>query len=933
MLRKLEDKFAKKFLTRGKGVVYINEHSMGSKHTEEYNLAGSRLISILDRGQIEFAYVNGKKVKPYYKLRKGDIVDVYVQAGDIGGGDIISFVASAALIVTGVVTGNPALVNAGIAVGVGTGVSILSRLLAPNAPVAGEGDDGSVERAEIRGAQNSTSKGVLPILFGQHLQTPFYSQRPYRLVGDGSASNKYLQAFISNYEDVNISDEKLGETQVGDFDSSALTITKSQGGVSYIGFDNVLPVLKEEQVTLDTEQGLFEATSHTYNEATGSPVSFTYTPIIEFTNVDISNFPDKTFRVELTSNVGTYPATQTITSGDLTLVSGTTYRATAAWVGSFTFAGSTLISSTFFNEEKDGVIGTRLNLTEFDNELNVELISEDITVGSYSGVQAINQDCNRYVGIPVKLTETTPENTTDIDLVLSFPQGLYTQNSDGSVTGRSTDVSIQYKLETSGTYLDLDTATDVYVRDIDGVKQPLSSSTTTVSGQIATFQAPDDDKQSNELFFRTIGLELPTTDRYNIRVRSADLVEKETDQFGFPTLSEYNFFVDGDPVDTDILPSVHQIAVEAVAYKSLSGELKKYNYIGKLECPIWDGVDWNTVAETRNPAAIVRYLLTDTKVNPRAEDVSFLDNDTLTAFYDFCVTNDYYADGVITDPTKIGAVVAQILDNAKGGFTLVEGKYVFVFDDDTADVLDMFTPHNSWDFKWTPNAGRTTDALRIQFINEDNYSQDEVTLYYYGGAVHETPDAGTSDVDYEIITQQTQFITNRDHIVDRYTYSLTNIQENRNFFEFKVNLEGLTRRLFDRVYIANTCDMTDEVSGTIKEVITSGANITGFTLYSEVDVPAGSSISIRSIDTANSTSVINVYTVNNSGLTDTIQIDPIPNTGIIKGKGTINGFSSGFDWDYDGDMFEIGLGKIYTALITNIRYNDDLTATIEAREV
>lgn len=929
MFRKLEDKFARKFLRRSNGVVYVSEHSLGSKHTTEYNMAGSRLISILDKGQIKHALVNGKRAKPYQKLKQGDVVDVYVPAGDsdsVSGLLITASLAAVAVLVPS--PASPFLLKAAAFTGISTTIGFLAGLIAPNQPLEGEGEgeaDGSTDRAEIRGSRNTTSKGVLPILFGEHLQTPFYGQRPYRLVGDGSASNKYLQLFIANYSDVNMSEKKLGETLVTDFDSNALTITESQGGASFIGFDNVMPVLKEEQITLDTEQGVFEQSVTTYNDSIVSG-SWTYEPIIEFTNVDITNFPDRNFRVDMKFDNGTVNRGKIITSSDLTLVSGTTYRATKIFDSS-TSGSNTLISATFYCTDP-----TRYSIADFDNGLNTRLISEEITIGAYNPTTTVNNDINRYLGVPVSVNDTTPPSTTEVDLIISFPQGLYTQGATGAVSGRSTKIYVEYKAVGAGSYSTISSATSVYVRDMDGVKQPLSSSSTTVSGGEVTLYAPDDDKQANELFFRTIGMELPSG-QYVVRVRSADLLEKSTDEFGSPILSEFNFYVDGDTVSTDILPSVNQIAVEAVAYKSLSGELKKYNYLGKLEIPVWNGVDWNTTAETRNPAAIVRYLLTDTKVNPRAEDVSLIDNDTLTDFYNFCDTNNYYADGVITDPTKIGAVVAQILDNAKGGFTLVEGKYVFVFDDPDADVLDMFTPHNSWDFIWSPNAGKTTDALRIQFINEDDYTQDEVTLYYYGGAVHETPDTGTSDVDYEIITQETQFITNRDHIVDRFTYSLTNIQEKRNFFEFKVNLEGLTRRLFDRVYVANTCDMTDEVSGNIKEVVTSGGNITGFNLYSEVDVPAGSSIVIRSIDTANTTSVINTYTVNNSGLTDSIQIDPIPNTGIIKGKGKISGFSSGYEWDYDGDLFEIGVGKVYTALITNIRYNDDLTATIEAREV
>jgi len=921
----LERKIARLLFSKKNGVVFVTQHSVGAKETEDRNIAGSRLIAHFTRRQIETVLVNGRKATPYQKLNAGDVVDVYVRPNDVG--EIVGFVVAAVLIVAGVVTGNPALVQAGIALAVGTGVSLLTRLLTPTPDGLAEGDPVR-QRASIRGSENTTSKGILPVLFGQTLQTPFYGQRPYRLVNDGSPTNKYLQYFIANFNDVNIYDEKLGESAIGDFSTEYLTINRSFGGSAFIGFDNVLSVPKEEQLTVDNQEGVTQASTFTYNQAT-TTTSVAYEGIIEFTNVDTANWGNKEFQVTVAVDTagGNVDLTDTflIEVGDLTLVSGTTYRATVStsWA-----ENATEILNTRFEPITD----TRITVQENDNELDTVLISEELTTDDYNNTETLNNGINKYTGVVTEVIETSPVNTTDIDFIISFPQGLYRQNDNGSISRRTTSVDIEYKLVGAGSYSPISDATDIYIRDLDGVKQPLSGSTTSVSGSTVHLEAPDDVKQANELFYRTIGIELPQG-QYTVRVRSADLLEKSSRDVGTVTMSEFNFHVDGDAVNSDILPSVNQIAVEAIAYKSLSGELKKYNYIGKLECPVWNGADWSTVAETRNPAAIVRYLLTDTKVNPRAEDVSFIDNDSLVDLYDFCETNNYYADGLITEATKVGAVIAKILDNCKAGFTLVEGKYVFVFDDPDAEPMDMFTPHNSWDFTWTPNAGKTVDALRVKFINEDTYTEDEVSLYYYDGDVYETPKAGTSDVDYQFVVEESKYINNRDHLVDRYSYSLRNIQEKRNSFEFSVNLEGLNRRLFDRVLIANTCDMTGEVTGNIKEVLTDGGDIVGFKLYSQVDIPDKASISIRSIDALNSTSVINVYPVTNTGFTDTVTIDPIANNGIIKGKGSISGFSSGYTWDYEGDLFEIGSGKIYEALITNIRYNDDLTATIEAREV
>lgn len=910
-----ERRFASIALKRKRGFVYVVEHSLGSKHTEEKNIAGSCLIAHFDRHQISNMTRNGHRAKPYDRLVTGDILDVYVRPNDLDTSQIVSIVIGVALLF------NPGTQGAGVALLVGTGVGIVTRLLTPS-PDKGGSSDETVARASIRGSENTISRESVPVLFGEHLQTPFYGQLPYRLVTDGSAGNKFRQYFVANYNDVNTYDEKLGETLLSDFSSEYLTYSNASGVGDFFGFDNVKSNSKEYQLTV--AEGVEVSQSHTETFASlPSGISYPAEAVIRFSNVDLSNWGNKTFQLQLPRSTGGFLYRQvTVTSSDLTFVSTGVYD--------FNWTGSVFSSADGSRTLKIvPITNTRVTIEEFDNGLETRVVSmslKGVTNTMSAGINKYND------GVESEVVDTSPSNTSEIDFIFAFPQGLFLQNNDGSRASRTSKVVIEYKQVGASTWSAISSASSIYVRDIEGDKQPLSSSTTTVSGSEVTFSSPNDITLADELFHRTIGMALPSG-KYTVRVRSADFGVKTSSDIGTPYLSEVNHYVDGDVINTDMLPDVNQISLDAVAYQNLSGELKMFNYIGKLECPVWNGTNWDDVEETRNPASVVRYLLTDRKVNPRPESVSSIDNDSLVALYNFCETQNFYADGVVTEPTKIGEVIARILDNCRASFTLLEGKYVFVIDDPTGTPLDMFTPHNSWEFQWLPNVGKSVDALRLTYINEaDGYIEDQVSLYYYDGDVHEEPKTGTSDFDYEFLAEKTQFITNKAHLVSRYSYSLRNLQEKRNKFEFKVNLEGLSRRLFDKVYIANTCDMTEEASGNIKNVVVDGGNITGFEFYDFIDIPSGASIVIRSIDTVNETSVTNVYPVANSGRVKTALIDPVANNGIIKGAGKISGFSSGYEWDYSGDLFEIGVGKIYTAVITNIRYNEDLTATIEARE-
>ena len=140
--------------------------------------------------------------------------------------------------------------------------------------------------------------------------------------------------------------------------------------------------------------------------------------------------------------------------------------------------------------------------------------------------------------------------------------------------------------------------------------------------------------------------------------------------------------------------------------------------------------------------------------------------------------------------------------------------------------------------------------------------------------------------------------------------------------------------LLDRVYVSNTANMQNETTGLIKSVITDNeGNLTGFNLYSEVKIPDNAKIVIRSLDYENKRAVINTFDVINGKYDrneDFIKIEPVPYNGVIRGAGDIQGIID--KWHYDGDLFTLGQDTIYDCTVTDIKYNDDGTATITARD-
>lgn len=881
---------------------------------EEMPIVGLRVGYVFPQAEWSAIYVNGKPVSPWYKIKRSDQVTVAVRPSGDFGADILQIVVGVALL----------FVPGGQAIGTGLIVSgttgILTKLLFPIE--TGEQEAFSTDQnPQITGAENTVSKSVVPVLFGKTKITPFYGQRPYRLVGDGTATNQFMQYFIPTYSNITVEQEKLGETPIADFSSDYLTVTRQFGGSTFIGYRNVKAVQVEQQLTYDTDESVNQIVEYFYNQSV-SGSSLTYDFILTFTDVAVGDFSDKTFAVEVEVLNGATPQTLTqefvVTEGDLTFVAGVGYQ----YTGTHTFTATiTEITSTRFY----AVTKTRRNVAEETAQTQVVIEEQEITCGAFNTTTTLGNGVNNYLGLLSQVVVASPENTTEADLVFSFPVGSYTQQSDGTRTPRGVNIDIQIKAE-NGTYQPIGNYT-TYVRGLNDAKNGLG--TTSINGSTVTFQSVGGGA-ADELFFRTIGINLPKG-KYTIRVRSADLAAKRDVDVGYVVMSEMNFNVDGDPVNLEKVSDLAQYAVRAVAYGSLSGELKQFNFVGGARIPNWNGTDWSTLEVTENPASIIRYLLTDSRANPRPEPLSVIDNASLVELHEWCETKGYKADGLVVDQKRLLNVIQTILSNCQAAFTLLDGKYAFVIDDPSKPLVNQITPHNSLNFKWTPTIGKTTDAVRVSYLDGETYTQSEFTLYYYGGAVHEEPEAGKSDEDYEIIVQNAEYATDVTHLKTLYTENLKLLQEKRNLFEFDVNLEGLTLTLFDRIYVANTVNMTNSASGLIKEVLTSGGNVTGFKLYSKVEVASGDKITIRSIDMANAAVVVNSYDITNSGFVDVVNISPVVYNGAIKGKSTMDGFS-GATWEYDGDIFEIGNDKMYECVILNIRYKEDLTATITARE-
>lgn len=792
--------------------------------------------------------------------------------------------------------------------------------------------DDRKNRPQITGSQNSVSTSVVPWLFGTTRLTPFYGQKNYRLIQDGGSLNTLYQYFICGYDNFLITQEKLGETPLSDYSTDSLERQFAFGTTANLSNPSVIESPKGEQLSYDKDKVVNQSSSLIYNQAVNNN-SLTYNVKLEFRNAVPTDWSTKTFRAEIdyykngdVNTVLTATHDFVVADTDLVLVSGKTYN----YISNFTeVLGGADFFSTILESRLTPTGSTRNTSSEVSQELECELDMEEMTCGAFNQTTELNNPINNYVGVVSAVVDTGKDNTKEIDVIFSFPQGLYKQKNDGSRVLRTAKVDIQIKNQV-GEYQDLDQF-PLYIRDQDGNKQPLNSSSTTVSGSEVVFSSPSDIENSDELFYRTIGVNVPT-DKYTVRIRSADFSDKTNFDIGYPQVEFINYWLNENSINSQIFPNVVQVNLKATASKELSGSLQEYNFIGRGMVNVWNGTDWDDMAFTGNPAAIIRYALLNKLVNVRAEDPEIVDDANLGELFEYCDDNNIEVGGVISQQYKIESFLNAITSICRSIWTFSDGKYYFVTDK-FKSPRQLFNQYNTYNFSYIPNLGKNITSLRVTYLDDVEWLDREVTVYFYDGTTHDTPKINTTDADYRILKQTIDFVNNADTVRDIAKYRLNVIQNKRDNFTFSVNLEGLNLKLYDRILVSNTANLNDSSNGQIKELITSGGNITGLKLYAKIDIKANSEIVIRSLNQVTQEIEINSYTVANSGNSDIIELSsPIPNNGVVQGKGQRQGLTKYTTWEYDGDLFEIGQGDIITCLVEDIKYNKDLTATITARE-
>ena len=798
--------------------------------TIPYNFSDARLVVTLNNEVVE----SERWDEP---LKKGEIVGLnFIPTGGGGGGKnvLTSVVVIAAAIAVPALAGTVGLMAGNAAIGAGLGAfgaglggftglaagayalgygatliagSMLlsvasSALMSTPKQQSGVGTSLSESKTQfIEGASNSIDKyGIVPINLGTNRMFPPQAALPYT---ETSGNDQYCrQLFTYGYGKLLITDRKIGETSIEEFDGiemdDKLNADLNSGTSLYIND------VYQENLSIKLTYADGFSTRTTQSNVDECELDLTFQGLVWFDNEGGKNNITVSFEVQY-APTGTENWSSGVLGFEVSREQSLTVDClNTVWIRKYIFLRALYQRDTFIllSLDNGSIFSTT---TERLSHLAVvwPSVSSNILVlgyiDGYSRTWVDNRQ--RYVGTYIK-------NSTDFAVTIdnSNYSAIEVKVGTGFITGVSANVTVT-------------AATSTTLRHSKRIVFP-SNGQYDIRIRRLTGDFTDDKIRSDSYW---TGLRSIT---YQKPVKFSDISGtamriKATDQLN-STVSSYNAVV--------------------------TTLLKSYNPETGL---------WEDDKVSSNPADIYRYVL-QTPAFAKHVDDDKIDLDKLAEWWEYCDKMGLTYDRVIDYETSIDDVLNDICAAGVATLSKVNNVYSVIIDNERPVVKGLVTPRNSWDYKGNINYPDIPHGLRIEFRNaEKGYETDERIVFADGY------DENNATL-YERLQFQSCTNANLAYWYGRRYFATGLLQPETH--TFYMDFENLTFNRGDRITLVNDVILVGVGQGRITQLIVDDIDnptkVTGFIIDDTLDIPSVNKLGVRIRD--NSGKFLNYYLLVNT---------------------------------------------------------------------
>lgn len=667
-----------------------------------------------------------------------------------------------------------------------TGINLMGRLaINANAPPARARFSNSSKESQtlfIQGARNQAVPfGRVPKILGRHRTVPPLGALPYT---ETVGQDQYLRMlFVWGYGPLEITDLKIGETPLSEFDDVEIETRQGYNDDAPITLYSSSVLQNDLQVTLTSAAGFITRTTETDAD-------------------EIS--------VDITLPRGLFMFNDSGSKNSRTVALEIQYSPTGmnSWSAGVTGYKPITATTVILTAKPPPYInrGTTYRVTRIDR------IVMDPSSGAY---KLVTGAATRQIG------------NTSIAEAPAIPAGFIamakierrSDDADIIPTERITDernvAEFGGIFETSGSFIPTSSTANRIAMSAGGLK---SKGIYIVAKKTAALR-------------KSVAFKV-AKGQYDVRVRRITADSTDDDVFDETVWTALRTLRYSNPL------RMQGLAVTALRIKAtdqLNGVIDRFNGVVHSILPDWNGSAWLEQA-TSNPASLYRHVLQG-RGNARPLDDTRIDLARLTQWHDTCAAANREFNAVIDFDVSVHEVLHDIAASGRASPALVDGKWGLVEDRDQSVPIQHFTPRNSYGFQGRKAFNEQPHGLRVRFINRDKgFVQDERLVF---------DDNYTETTATKYDTLELHGVTSPEQAWKDGRYHIATARLRPETYSFVADLEHIVCTRGDLIRLSHDVPMFGLVSARVKGVTTASGNIIAIDLDDMVSMESGKSYAIR----------------------------------------------------------------------------------------
>ncbi len=657
----------------------------------------------------------------------------------------------------------------------------------------------------IQGARNQTQPfGRIPQVLGKYRMIPPMGARPYT---ETIGNDQYLRMlFVWGYGPLDISDIKIGETPIVEFDG--VEIEHRQG------FDSDTPLSLYSQSVLQNDLQVTLKQVDGYN--------------IRTTEIDADEI---SVDITLSHGLMIFDSNGKKQSRSVQLEIQYALAGTGDWSAGVS-GFKNVASQTTANFETPGVRNYRSGQSTFAGRYYKRI--DFIVIDKATGVVSVIQG-SKKIGFDVNgdivFAATEPDLPSIPDTKVKIAKVIHVGDTLFSELIDERDLSLVGSvIENSADFLPTIQANKIQL----------------AAGGLQFHAIEITGKQSNALR-HSVRFSVPKG-QYDVRVKRITADTTSSSVFDTTVWTALRTIRHEAPIN---MSGLAMTALRIKATDQLSGMIDRFNAVVESIVPDWDGENWVEQA-TANPASLFRHVLQG-NANARPLIDSRIDIGKLEEWHVICADNDREFNSIIDYQASVRDILLEVTAAGRASPSVIDGKWGVITDKLQTVPIQHFTPRNSFDFQGERQFDDFPHALRVRFANsEKGWQQDEMLVFDDG---YDSSNATLFE------TLELSGITSPEQVWKDGRYHIATARLRPETYSFSTDIEYIVCTRGDLIRFTHDVPLFGLKTARVKSVTDDTINVTAVELDETVEMEVGKSYSIRFRKNDGSSLVESVLTV------------------------------------------------------------------------